>query len=268
MNKIKKELEDLFKANTPNMFPLIGESYEEKRIVVLTPYIVATKESLDMLESINNENKKSKKDYSPFYNKLHSDAWCNQFVDKKITIHQAFERYCKFQEQDIQEKDIIFYSYLITYPTNCIYRNKKLVDPNDSKINKDITDLSCGYAGSPWITPIWRSQIYFFDFLKIVDPKEIWALGQNCIEFVKQQCDFDIKRNLKKRGITLKIIDLRKVPHKAKIISSQEETMKKKADKLKQMITKIYPRRDDKVKQKFEEFYKTFLNEFESQHNQ
>ncbi|MDD5943481.1 hypothetical protein [Fibrobacter sp.] len=200
MNKIKSKLEDLFKANTPNMFPLVGESYEEKRIVVLTPYIVATKEALDMLESINKENKNSKIDYSPFYNKLHSDAWNNQLVDKRMTIHQAFERYCKFQGQNVQEKDIIFYSYLITYPTNCIYRNKKLVDPNDPKEDRDITDLSCGYAGSPWNTPKRYSCFYFSDFLEKAKPKEIWVLGQNCIEFIKHECDFDIERILKKKG--------------------------------------------------------------------
>ena len=265
MDKIKSELEYLFKTNTPNMFPLVGESYEEKRIVVLTPYIVATKEALNMLESIS---KGEKKDYSPFCNKLHSEAWNNQLVDKRITIHQAFKRYCRLQEQNVQEKDVIFYSFLITYPTNCIYRNKKLVDPNNPKEDKDISDLSCGYAGSPWNTPKRYSCFYFSDFLKKAKPKEIWVLGQNCIEFIKHECDFDIERILKKKDIKLKIIDLRKT----KTVSSPEENaltdLKKKADKIKQIISKLYPRGDDKVKLKFEEFYKTFLNEFDARHEQ
>lgn len=255
MKEIENKLEKLFATNTPNMFPLVGESYEKNRIVVLTPYIVATKDALDMLNSI----RKGEKNYSPLCNKFHSDAWENQNVDKRTKIYQAFERHCKLNHLDIQKKDIIFYSFLITYPTNCIYRNKKLVDPNDSKKNKDISDLSCGLAGSPWITPIWNSQHLFFDFLEIANPKEFWVLGENCIKFIINECGFNIKKYLRKRNIKIEIITLRKDNKKYNQQDKALEKLKNKAEQMKRAIFKLYPQKDDVIKLKFEEFYKTFL---------
>ena len=262
MKEMKKELEDLFKTNTPNMFPLVGESYEKNRIVVLTPYIVATNDALDMLSSI----RKGGKNFSPLCNKLHSDAWENQNVDKRIKIHQAFERHCKLNHLDIQKKDIIFYSFLITYPTNCIYRDKKLVDPNDSKKDKDITDLSCGYAGSPWISPIWRSAGYFFEFLKIANPKEIWALGENCVDFIRNQCNLNIKKYLKGKNIKLEIIALRKANKSSNQQDKALEKLKNKAEQMKRTISKLYPQKDDMIKLKFDEFYRSFLAHLSKEH--